>query len=291
MPISAKKHYNYVTDAWKEFMGDNFHFGYFETEETELPAATNALIDKMAGLCRITRSSKILDVGCGIGEPALYIHKKFKCAVTGISTSERGVQLAAERSGERGCGGAVSFRVADGMNNGFPDQSFDIVWVMESSHLMPDKKKLFRECYRVLKKSGTMVLCDIVVLEVLPFVRLAARNLPLIPKYVQLGKTWGYPNVNSMGTYCNGLIEAGFTEVTAVNITEKTLPTMRRWIQNARANGEKNVGRFTRKDVLQFIRGCEALDAFFLKGITGYGIVTANKCLLPGGRCGCYSGN
>jgi ubiquinone/menaquinone biosynthesis C-methylase UbiE len=277
MPMSAKKHYNHVTDAWKEFMGDNFHFGYFETEQAELPVATNALIDKMAGLCRITNKSKILDVGCGIGEPALYIHKKFRCAVTGISTSERGVELASRRSRELGYGGPVSFRVADGMDNGFPDQSFDIAWVMESSHLMADKKKLFRECFRVLKNNGAMVLCDIVLLEVLPFVRLAARNLPLIPKYAELARTWGYPKVNSMGTYCNGLIEAGFSEVTAINITEKTLPTMRRWIQNARAGGEKTMGDFTRKDVMQFIRGCEVLDEFFRNGIAGYGMMMAKK--------------
>jgi 27-O-demethylrifamycin SV methyltransferase len=277
MPLDAKKHYNHVTDAWKEFMGDNFHFGYFETGQADLPEATNALIDKMAGLCHITGVTKILDVGCGIGEPAFYIHKKYKCSITGISTSERGVQLAAERSRELGYGGSVTFRVADGMDNGFPDQSFDIVWVMESSHLMADKKKLFRECFRVLKSEGVMVLCDIVLLEVLPFVRLAARNLPLIPKYIELAKTWGLPQVNSMGTYCNGLIEAGFGEVTAVNITEKTLPTMQRWIQNARAKGQRSMGDFTRKDVLQFIRGCEVLDDFFRNGIAGYGMVRAIK--------------
>lgn len=284
MPMNPRNHYNHVTDAWKEFMGDNFHFGYFETEKTELRAATNALIDTMADLSRITNKTRILDVGCGIGEPAFYIHQKFKCPVTGISTSERGVQLAAKRSKEIGCDKTVIFKVADGMNNGFPDQSFDLVWVMESSHLMTDKKKLFRECFRVLKKNGTLVLCDIVLLEVLPFARLAMRNLPLISQYIQLAKTWGYPQVNSLGTYCNGLVEAGFHEVTAVNITEKTLPTMQRWGQNARTSGDKTIGDFTRKDVQQFIRGCEVLDEFFRKGIVGYGMLRAKKILM-GGVC------
>jgi len=32
MPRTAGSHYDFVTDTWKEFMGDHFHFGYFETE-------------------------------------------------------------------------------------------------------------------------------------------------------------------------------------------------------------------------------------------------------------------
>jgi 27-O-demethylrifamycin SV methyltransferase len=279
MSIAAYQanHYNHVSDAWKEFMGDNFHFGYFETGQTALPAATDALIDKMAGLCKITDKSKILDVGCGIGEPALYIHKKYRCSVTGISTSERGVQLASGRSRELGYNRAVSFRVGDGMNNGFPNRSFDIVWVMESSHLMSDKKRLFRECFRVLKDNGTLLLCDIVLLKVLPFVRLAARNLPLIPQYIQLARTWGYPQVNSLGTYCNGLVESGFREVAAFNITEKTAPTMRWWIHNARENGDRVPEHFTKSNVAQFIRGCRVLENFFRDGIAGYGMLRALK--------------
>ena len=46
MPVNAKSHYDHVTDAWKEFMGDNFHFGYFETEVlVDLLVAQPAIFD------------------------------------------------------------------------------------------------------------------------------------------------------------------------------------------------------------------------------------------------------
>lgn len=89
--MDAMNHYNHVTDAWKEFMGNNLHFGYFEHEGVELAEATDALIDKMMGLCNITEDTIILDVGCGIGNPAFYIHTRHRCKIVGISTSERGV--------------------------------------------------------------------------------------------------------------------------------------------------------------------------------------------------------
>ena len=33
MPVDAGSHYDSVTDAWTEFMGENFHFGYFESDD------------------------------------------------------------------------------------------------------------------------------------------------------------------------------------------------------------------------------------------------------------------
>jgi len=157
MPRTAGSHYDFVTDAWKEFMGDHFHFGYFETEDMELSRATEVMIEKMLELCDVSGDSRILDVGCGIGGPAFYIHEKFNCAIDGISTSERGVELANITSKEKGYHD-VKFKVANGLRNGFPDNTFDIVWIMETSHLIPNRVALFRECSRVLKENGTIVL-------------------------------------------------------------------------------------------------------------------------------------
>src|SRR4030042_5549423 len=124
LPMTPQKHYDYVTDSWQKFMGDNLHFGYFETPDMELSRATDMLIEKMLELCSVTKKSKILDVGCGIGKPAMYIHKKFRADITGISTSERGIQLANAASKEKGYDASVRFVVADGQKHGFPDNSF-----------------------------------------------------------------------------------------------------------------------------------------------------------------------
>ncbi|OHD64333.1 MAG: hypothetical protein A2176_01725 [Spirochaetes bacterium RBG_13_51_14] len=277
MSTSARVHYNHVTDAWKEFMGDNLHFGYFENGATDLPQATDLLVDKMLALCNVTSDSRVLDVGCGIGAPAFRIHEKCKCAIIGISTSERGIRLAAAASREKGYDDAVQFRVADGLDNGFPNDYFDIVWVMESSHLMADRQKLFRECFRVLRNDGVLVLCDLMLLKILPLHREIAHYLRHGFQYLQLFRTWGNGRVYSLGYCCNGLIQAGFHEVTAIDITEKTLPTLRWWRQNAVQHGSRLSGGFTKSDVDQFIIGCNILEKFFMSGMFGYGMLRAVK--------------
>lgn len=258
-------------------MGDNFHFGYFEDPETDLGGATDALIDKMLELCPATPESRVLDVGCGIGNPAFYIHARHGCRVLGISTSARGIELANRESRRRGLDGAVQFRVADGCDNGLPNGAFDVAWVMESSHLMHDKKKLFRECFWVLKSGGTLLLCDIMLMRILPFHRELALYSANAVKYLRLMRAFGNARVNSPGTYCNGLIEAGFREVTTVDITEKTIPTLRHWRENAFGRPGCDTGQLYGKEIGRFIRGTEILEEFFLAGIFGYSLLRAVK--------------
>jgi 27-O-demethylrifamycin SV methyltransferase len=274
--MKAAEHYNRVTDSWKEFMGDNLHFGYFETPNAPLKRATDALIERMAGLCRIARESRVLDVGCGVGGPALYLHEQRGCAIDGISTSVRGVELANGASEARGHGRYVRFRVADGCDNGFPPASFDVAWVMESSHLMHDKKSLFRECRRVLKPGGALVLCDIMLLDVLPRGRELLRYAARAADYLRLLRAFGNARVNSPGAYCNGLVGAGFRNVTVIDSTAETLPTLTLWKMNASVHAG-GIGGFSPTDVRRFMAACDSLEDFFTKGIFGYCMVRAEK--------------
>ncbi|MEW6553558.1 MAG: methyltransferase domain-containing protein [Actinomycetota bacterium] len=276
MPANAREHYNHVTDSWKEFMGDNLHFGYFETEDMELARATDLLIEKLLELSDINADSHVLDVGCGIGNPAFYIYDKLGCSIDGISTSERGVQLASTTARERGYDG-VNFRVADGVANGFPDGSFDVVWIMEASHLFRDKRALFRECHRVLKAGGTFALCDVTQAKLLPMHKGVWHFLKHLPEYYQLMKAFGPAQVITLGDYCNLLIEAGFNDVTTVDISRQALPTMTRWKENAMRYARSGGDAFAKKDVDIFIRGCEIDEAFMQQGIYGYGMVRAVK--------------
>ena len=48
--------------------------------------------------------------------------------------------------------------MADALNMPFDDNSFDLVWSLESGEHMPDKQKFLGECYRVLKPGGKLIL-------------------------------------------------------------------------------------------------------------------------------------
>jgi 27-O-demethylrifamycin SV methyltransferase len=269
----VKSHYNFVSDAWRFIFGENFHLGFFRSEEMSLDEATNALTDELAQLGAITKNSKVLDVGCGIGEPALYLHEKYHCPVIGITISAKGVDLATKKCEEMGYAHMLQFQLADALDNGFPDKSFDVVWQMESSHSMKDKEKLFAENYRVLKDNSTMLLCDM-------FLKRELNEMEIF-KYRReitiLEKVCGKAKAETFNSYQKMLKAAGFIEVETVDISEQAFPTMAHWRKNISNNYEKITQLFPKEKIDEFLMACDITEKFYRNSILGYGLVRAVK--------------
>lgn len=81
----------------------------------------------------------MVDVGCGIGGSSRHIARKFGAKTTGITLSPVQASRAAAISHKAGLGRQCSFQVADALAQPFADNSFDLVWSLESGEHMPDK--------------------------------------------------------------------------------------------------------------------------------------------------------
>ena len=180
-------HYDQVTRAWQYLLGEDFHHGYFKQKDEPLEVATNNLTILMAEKGSIGPDISVLDVGCGIGSPACFLAERYGCQVTGISTSPAGIEHARRRAQERDCSDRVSFLIGNGMDNAMPDASFDRVWVLEASHLMPRKQALLAECARVLRRGGSMVLCDIILRRDLPPAEILRRSRDFLHLHYAFG--------------------------------------------------------------------------------------------------------
>jgi 27-O-demethylrifamycin SV methyltransferase len=270
-------HYNSVTDAWQTIMGDNFHFGYFQTPDTPLTEAASALIDKMISFANVTQDTRVLDVGCGIGTPAFYLYDKFKCSVTGISTSDKGIEVANQRSESRGCSEKVRFRVADGTDNGLPSGSFDIVWAMESSHLMK-KRDLIRECHRVLRPGGTLLLCDIMRHNFTPYIIKPWYAFPeRVRDFRYIKRAFGRVWVAPLGYYWNVFHKTGFGQITTLDIAGQAFPTLRNWRENTINNRYILRKYLSDTKIDYFIKACDAMEKYFANRLLIYAIMKGIK--------------
>lgn len=111
----------------------------------------------------------VLDLGCGAGLD-LYFYAKAvgeKGKVYGLDISEDMVNKARENMN------AVRIRnveIVSGHSDKIPfeDNFFDVVASNGIYNLSPDKEKVMREVFRVLKPGGRTVFCEIVLKDKLP---------------------------------------------------------------------------------------------------------------------------
>jgi len=157
--------YDTATPLWERIWGEHMHHGYYgRNGRRQLPhrQAQIATIEELLAWAAVTPQREppqaILDVGCGVGGATLELARRFEASATGITLSPVQAQRAQQRAQAAGLSQRARFRVADALQLPFADCQFDLVWSLESGEHMPDKTQFLRECYRVLRPGGRLVM-------------------------------------------------------------------------------------------------------------------------------------
>jgi SAM-dependent methyltransferase len=107
----------------------------------------------------------VLEIGSGNGGAAVYLATTTQAHVTGLDSSEAGVQLATELARSKGLEDRVQFRHGDATRPlPFGDNTFDAVFANDTFSLLPDRLSLLRQCHRVLRTGGRLLFTDPMVL-------------------------------------------------------------------------------------------------------------------------------
>ena len=124
---------------------------------------------KIIKTVEIKNNDKILDLSCSDG---LFL-KQLSAIAPGLQLFGVDVDSAAIEKARKDCP-SIIFNTENAENLNFQDDTFDSVFSMMSLHHYENSQKIFNEIKRVLKKSGTFFLAD------------------LVPKYKWTQKTWNY---------------------------------------------------------------------------------------------------
>jgi len=101
---------------------------------------------------------RVLEVGCGHGGGASYLMRTLHPAsYTGLDLNPVGIAFCRQRHNVPG----LDFVQGDAENLPFPDQSFDAVINIESSHCYPRFPRFLAEVTRVLRPGGHFLYADL----------------------------------------------------------------------------------------------------------------------------------
>ena len=174
------------------------------------------LITIWQNLPNIKKSDRILDAGCGVGGSAFFLAQNFQAKITGITLSEKQLAFARQKLEDFHLKEQVDFRLEDYGHTTFSNNSFDIIWAIESITSSPDKLQFAKETSRLLKSGGKLVIAD--------YFATANKNDPdnLLEKWQNC---WSMAPFMNIDDYSKLFEEQGFKLVKSENITKNIFPS------------------------------------------------------------------
>jgi cyclopropane fatty-acyl-phospholipid synthase-like methyltransferase len=193
--------------------------------------AIRAAADRLA----LGPTSRVLDIGSGVGGPARYLAHTFRCRVTALELQPKLNAIAVDLTQRSGLGEHVTHVLGDALAYPFADAEFDAVVSLLAILHIPDRPRLFERLARALRSGGGCYVEDLCARA--PFSPEDLRDLREIVYGV---------SVTSIDDYAKDMRAAGFVDIAATDLTSDWAPyaaeRLLLWRQNhepyARVHGE-----------------------------------------------------
>jgi tocopherol O-methyltransferase len=264
MTISVSQHYDALFWSYRIFWGDHLHHGLFLTgQESPREAQLNMLRHCVALLPNRPRG-RILDVGCGLGGTSLFLAREFQCHTHGISVSAKQVAHARRSAKRKRLSSLTSFDVADAEQVQFPHNSFDLVWVMESSEHFNDRAGFFSRVSEWLRPQGMLLLAS-----------WTANHKVEMNRLRPVAEASICPNFSCFHEYCAMMRDAGLRIQMHQDITDSVMKTWE--IVSARVQPLKIFARLTSAPTREFSQNLDLIYNAFSNRLLTYQLWVATS--------------
>lgn len=128
---------------------DEFHTGG--------AAATNHLLDQL----QISATTRVLDIGGGLGGAARLIASRFGCPVVSVDLTPEFVETSKDLNALVGLGGGIDCLVGSALDLPVSDGAHDLALMLHVGMNIEDKPRAFAEARRALAPGGRFAVFDV----------------------------------------------------------------------------------------------------------------------------------
>jgi sterol 24-C-methyltransferase len=208
------------------------HLGYYPEGRKRLSLLQAQLFmeDQLAQRLALPPGARVLDAGCGEGRVAIHLAQECGLQITGVDLVEWAIKKAQAHAQRARIADRTTFLVTDYIAIGFPDNTFDGVYTMETLVHVQAYREALRQLHRVLKPYGRVALFEYSIA--------AEGDRPqelesLGAMVVERSGLHGLPHFTH-GAFPALLAQAGFGMIAVEDVTTRVLPMLATFAAYAR---------------------------------------------------------
>lgn len=195
------------------------HLGYWDKDTLTNRQALWNMNYQVANHLQITKSDYVLDAGCGVGGTSIFLANTIGCKVEGISISPFQIEKAIHNKSTLDKQQHTNFSVQSYYETNFDDNTFDVVFAIESALYSEPKDKFLKEAFRVLKPGGRLLVADWYFRDI--------KNDKEQKLEQNFAKTWAVKNFINEEKYCVDLHTTGFVNILNDDVSDHVLPSVK----------------------------------------------------------------
>lgn len=196
------------------------HFGFWDKDTENYDQSILNQFREVVKTTKIKKGMNVLDAGCGVGGGAIYIAKNTGAHVWGVTITPEQIKEAKINAIKLGVQENCEFKLMDFTKTSFSNNSFDVVFGIESvCHAYP-KAKFLKEMYRVMKPGGILYISDGYQLQKL-------KNWEEENIISTLCRVWRLKELVNFNTMSDLIIRSGFKLVSIEPKSDVVRPTFK----------------------------------------------------------------
>ncbi|MBC8124642.1 MAG: methyltransferase domain-containing protein [Candidatus Kapabacteria bacterium] len=218
-------YYDFCQVDYEEFWQLNarlcMHYGYWDATTPNLGSALSAMNVHVASFGGVQPKDIVLDAGCGVGGSSIFLASQLECTTTGISLSNKQVAQCKDNAANHGVAHCTTFETQNYLDTSYEDNTFDVVWAIESVCYAYDKADFLREAFRILKPGGKLVVADFYSHKVVP----GSSGDRLMQKWT---RTWAIRAYADVDEFWQKMHAVGFVDCRQSDVSQNVIKSIRR---------------------------------------------------------------